>query len=507
MQLSFGFVQSLVLTLLRFVGNLSATLSQCLEFSFPQLEFWSTHMEMLLHISLLLLCLFSGVKSTDSTGGASAQWSGWGGDFYNDRWASQNKAISTSNINSISSHCNISYLGGVSATPVVSGNTVYYPTWNGSFAALDYNACKLVWQINVTDLISQYAPISPFQQQSLRPVSRSSPQIDGNVVYFGTLTHALVFAVNRFTGRTLGSIQINAHPVAQLTMSPTFYDGKLFIGSSSSEELAALQPGYVCCSFVGNMAALSFDGSNFKVVWNISMIPDFQVSSGWSGLSVWGSQPSIDRGRGQVFVATGNTYSIPEVIIDCQNRTQNITAVEDGLVPDPCLPRNIWQNSVLAIDIELGIINWVQQIGSLDAWTLACGLAGQSPRNPGACPQTPGEDVDFGMAPTFVPGSPYTPYGKDTLVIGQKSGNLYAMSAQSGYFFWSTAASPDGIAGGSSWGIAVDDNQVYFTAINSNYANWQLLPLNQTINRSAYGAASLATHNLGICNSPRQRCL
>jgi hypothetical protein len=97
------------------------------------------------------------------------------------------------------------------------------------------------------------------------------------------------------------------------------------------------------------------------------------------------------------------------------------------------------------------------------------------------------------MAPTFIPGSSSTPYGKDTLVIGQKSGNIYAMSAQSGYFFWSTAASPDGIAGGSSWGIAVDDSQVYFTAINSNYAAWQVQPTNQTINRSAYGAASLSS--------------
>jgi hypothetical protein len=38
--------------------------------------------------------------------------------------------------------------------------------------------------------------------------------------------------------------------------------------------------------------------------------------------------------------------------------------------------------------------------------------------------ETPGPDADFGMAPSFVPGSRSTPYGKDTLVVGQKNGNL-----------------------------------------------------------------------------------
>jgi len=163
------------------------------------------------------------------------------------------------------------------------------------------------------------------------------------------------------------------------------------------------------------------------------------------------------------------------VIIDCQNRTQNITAIAEGLVPDPCLPKDIWQNSVLAIDIELGIVNWVQQLVALDAFILACGISG-SPKDSSKCPQTAGLDADFGMASIFVPGSPSTPYWKDTVVVGQNNGIIYAMSAQAGYSFWSTLTSPDGHAGGLSWGIAVDDSQAYFTAINSGYVNWQLQP-------------------------------
>ena len=61
---------------------------------------------------------------------------------------------------------------------------------------------------------------------------------------------------------------------------------------------------------------------------------------------------------------------------------------------------------------------------------------------------------------------------------------------------WSTITSPDGTSGGLSWGIAVDDSQAYFTAINSLNLAWQLQPSNQTINNSAYGSASLADGTL-----------
>jgi len=228
---------------------------------------------------------------------------------------------------------------------------------------------------------------------------------------------------------------------------------------------------------------------------NVSMIPSVEAAMGWSGVGLWGSQPSIDTNLRQVFFATGNTYSVPDVIIQCQKDTANITAVTQGLVTDSCLPDSIWQESVISIDIDLGLVNWVHQLPTLDAFSAACGFPGFSLQNTTLCPQVPGLDTDFGMAPAFVPGSPSTPYGKDTIVVGQKSGILFAMSAQAGQLFWSTVTSPDGLGGGLSWGIAVDDSRVYFTAINSGEIEFQLQPSNNGHNtsRSAYGAASLKT--------------
>jgi outer membrane protein assembly factor BamB len=326
----------------------------------------------------------------DSTPGLD-EWSGWGANYYNNRWASANTAVSSSSITSLTPYCKIPYPIGVSATPVVSGDIVFYPTWDGSFVALDYITCQVLWQINVFDIISGYAPITELQRNYSKAVSRTSPQLDDKVLYFGTNMHALIVAVNRFTGTTLGIIQINPHPLASATMSPTLYDGILFAGASSSEEAADGIPGYTCCSFVGNFLAMTFDSSNgkFEVLWNVSMIPEIEAARGWSGAGIWGSQPSIDPSRGQVFIGTGNTYSIPEAIVKCQNATQNITAVE-GL-HDPCLPPDIWQEAVLAIDIKFGIVKWVFHLSPLDAYTEAC----DSPTNKVQCPEKPGLDVDL----------------------------------------------------------------------------------------------------------------
>lgn len=307
------------------------------------------------------MSIVGGTSQLSSSESAFNEWSGWGANYYNNRWAQQNTAVSSSSIQSLTSHCTVSYPIGLSATPVISGDAVYYPTWNGSFVALDYLRCQILWEINVTAIIASYSPITALQMDLMHPVSRTSPQFDGDILFFGTLANALLVAVNRLTGEALGMVQVNPHPVAVITMSPTLYNGKIFIGSSSYEANATPLPGYVCCTFVGNFAAFTFDPltSKFQVLWNITMIPEAQAAMGWAGAGVWGSQPAIDAARGQVFIGAGNTYSIPEVIIACQNITQNISAVLKGYISDSCLPLSVWQESVMAIDIDLGVINWI----------------------------------------------------------------------------------------------------------------------------------------------------
>jgi len=433
-----------------------------------------------------------GVNAAEDLG----KWTGWGANFRNNRWASKNDKISSVNINSVSSQCLVPYPVGVSATPVLEDDIAYFPTWNGSFAAVNFRTCRVLWQTNITAIIVAFKPLSLFQTQQTKPLSRSSPQVNGDVVYVGTLTHALILALNRTTGALLGLKQINSHPLAALTMSPTFYDGKLYIGAASVEENVSLVPTYPCCSFVGNMVALTFNPKTgqFRVVWNVTMIPSVRHTMGWSGAGLWGSQPAIDSNRRQVYVATGNTYSVPNATIACQHANENVTYPNDGLNHDPCLPEDIWQDSVVAINMDSGAVSWVRQSPGLDAFSAACGWPGLFPQNLTLCPEVPGLDADFGMAPTFVPKG--VSGGKPMVVIGRKNGVIYGLQAVTGALLWMTQATVVGLGGGLSWGIAVDDQRVYFTAINSDHGPWTLLPSGATTERSAYGALNLTTGRL-----------
>lgn len=145
-------------------------------------------------------------------------------------------------------------------------------------------------------------------------------------------------------------------------------------------------PATLTVAQVGNMVSTSFDHSinKFSVNWNVSTLPLDNVGpNGWAGASVWGSQPSIDVGRSQVFYATGNVYRLPPAFEACVNQTANISVYNDGLtVSAPCLGRGVYQESVLALDISTGFVNWYNQITPIDAWTGACGYGGsiQAPK-------------------------------------------------------------------------------------------------------------------------------
>lgn len=101
----------------------------------------------------------------------------------------------------------------------------------------------------------------------------------------------------------------------------------------------------------------------------------------------------------------------------------------------------------------------------------------------------------LGMAPTFVPAALGDgTSGIDSVIIGQKNGFLYSFDAIKGDIQWHVITSPDSsTAGALSWGLAVDDSQIYFTAINFGQHTWTLQPSGPSINNSAFGAANLKT--------------
>ncbi len=79
-------------------------------------------------------------------------------------------------------------------------------------------------------------------------------------------------------------------------------------------------------------------------------------------------------------------------------------------------------------------------------------------RNRQNCPNPPGPDLDFGMAPMLVT----RPDGKEVLVAGQKSGVVWALDPDAeGAVLWSTRVGKGSALGGIHWGMATDGRTVY----------------------------------------------
>ncbi|EQB44371.1 hypothetical protein CGLO_16897 [Colletotrichum gloeosporioides Cg-14] len=414
-------------------------------------------------------------------------WVGWGGSIHNRRMAGPDVVIAQKNVGLLVKTCEQRYEpAGVSASPLVVDGIAYYPTWTGLLVALDYKSCHVQWTANITQKILDFAPLTDFQRASgVNPVSRSSPVTDGDHLFIGTLAHALVLAIDKETGSLVSHLQVDNHPVAMITQSPTCYAGQLLVGASSFEVISASLANYNCCDHVGSMNSVALEDGNLRLQWKTMMMTQPQNLTGdpFSGASVWGSSPVVDTSRGSVYIATGNTHSVPDEIAACQ-----LASNQNGTTfPDPCLPPDIYQESVLALDLKTGNIKWARQLGVLDVWNLACVL---DPRG-AECPPVVGLDSDFSMGPTLVPGDDAkTPGGKDLIVIGQKNGNLYGIDAESGEVLWLTKASPAGLEGGLSWGVAADDVAVYFTAINNARTPYALVN-GQTIQNAVFGAAAL----------------
>ena len=147
---------------------------------------------------------------------------------------------------------------------------------------------------------------------------------------------------------------------------------------------------------------------------------------GPSGAPVW-TTPAIDAKRGLVYVGTGENTSSPA------------THLSDAIV---------------ALSMESGEIKWHFQGTKDDAFNMACGRRQASD----SCPKENGPDFDFGASVIIAK----TSEGKDILLAGQKSGDVYALDPDAkGKLLWQRRIGPGSALGGVHWGIAADAKQVY----------------------------------------------
>lgn len=81
-----------------------------------------------------------------------------------------------------------------------------------------------------------------------------------------------------------------------------------------------------------------------------------------------------------IFVGTGQNYSVPESVRQCQ---------DNGGTPQECLPPWNAKDSIVALDLTTGEIQWITGPARFDAWNIACvpGFPPEQLPEPGARPR------------------------------------------------------------------------------------------------------------------------
>jgi polyvinyl alcohol dehydrogenase (cytochrome) len=349
-------------------------------------------------------------------------WNGWGVDLVNSRLQSTAAAgLRAEDIPKLKVKWafGLPYEVTVEAQPTVVGGRLFFGSATGAVYSLDARTGCQYWMFKADTRMRTAINIEP---------------IGGGqyAAYFGD-SETNVYAVNAQTGKLIWRTKLDTHPMAGITGTPKFFKDRLYVGiRSASEEVAAGDPKYPCCTFRGSLVAI--DVTTGKVAWKTFTIPDPPKSTkmssagtqlfGPSGVGIWDS-PTIDVKRSLIYAGTGNNYSDPP------------TSTSDA---------------ILAFDLESGSMKWSKQLTE-DAWNASCGR----PDKP-SCPANPDRDVDIGASPILktLPG------GKDILLVGQKSGVVFALDPdRRGEIVWQKQISKGGGIGGIQWGIAADDDQVY----------------------------------------------
>lgn len=379
-------------------------------------------------------------------------WSSQGGNIKNSRNV-EGSLVKASTL-SLSNPTHQFLVGfSVSATPAIFGEYVIFPSLDGFLYAFNKTSKTMIWSKNIKEA---YYPKSALTQVKCR----NTPAKYGSSFLVGLLGPADVIKVDIATGSLLGKVTLSSHIAAIVTMSGTVYNGKLYVGVSSNEETFASDPSYTCCSFGGTFHAV--DIATMRLVWTWWAIPFNLVGpSNFAGAAIWGSSPAIDTETGVVYFATGNNYVIPDELDNCYNVTVEADWEKNcNLLYGP----DNYINSVVALSVDTGAKVWARRTNAYDAWTVGC-LYDGAPN----CPKSPGPDADFGMAPVLS-----TVSGQKALFIGQKNGITHRLNPVDGTTVWATQTCPGGTLGGISWGISVDDSQVYVSCINYLHLPWTL---------------------------------
>jgi len=308
------------------------------------------------------------------------------------------------------------------AAPVIVGSTVFYSATDaGRVVALDTETGCAKWVYEAGT--------------RLRSSMAYDSQDGAATLVFGD-QRGMVYSLNAATGEAnwVASGQATDNQ-AMITGTPVIVDDKIIVPLSGSGVVTGGNPKFECCDNHGAVTALSL--ASGEKLWEYHTMPSAEyngmVSStgvkqrGPSGAPIW-TTPTIDAKRGQVIVTTGENTSHPT------------TGTSDAII---------------ALDLETGAENWVFQALENDMWNFSCSAKGP---NCIILADTNSVDFDFGGPAILVESD-----GKELLVAGQKSGDLWALDPATGTVVWNQRVGEGTALGGNHWGIATDFERAFMT--------------------------------------------
>ena len=350
---------------------------------------------------------------------------GWGGDIQNRRFTSEETAgLDASGLPGLELAWALAFPDAIRARsqPATAGGALFVGSQDGTVYALDQRTGCIHWTFRTVAEVRTGIVVENWQAGDA-----GKPRL-----YFGDLV-GNVYALDAASGELLWRDRPDDHPSLTLTASPALHDGVLYVPMSALEVTEAADPNYACCTFRGGVAA--YEAATGKRLWTGYTIdqPPREVGKNAvgtpriapSGAPVWNT-PSLDLERGVMYVGTGENYSSPA---------------------------NDTSDAVIALSLKDGHIVWKQQMTAGDAWNMGCETGARV-----NCPPEDGPDYDFGAATILAT----TKAGRDLVIAGQKSGDVYALDPdKGGEVVWQRKIGRGGIQGGVHFGMAVDGDVLY----------------------------------------------
>ena len=168
------------------------------------------------------------------------------------------------------------------------------------------------------------------------------------------------------------------------------------------------------------------------------------VPEGCPAVPIWGSSPAIDPKRGQLYIATGNNYNVPDSVLACVE-----AAGDDQAAQRACIPADNYMDAMLALDLTTGAVKLGVRGAAVrrGRWCISV-IFDINARN---CPEPAGPDYDFGQAPALQ--GEERGANRSSSWAQARSGQYWAVARHRGSSELVTQAGPGGVAGGLQWGV------------------------------------------------------